>query len=183
VAINNGKLLILATLASTMFLSSCEQKLEEAAIDGVTAGVSTGITTAVQDLKNSRQLVETFGRDIKKTYNPNDEIYNRAEVKYSAARSAFNGYFTALRFAALSDEPTSDLSAIAEDATRAITDFVALSAQQLDPTLNMRRIPLARAVRLPTALPPQIKKVPQKQRQAVLQDLEGDITWTPWSQI
>jgi hypothetical protein len=177
---NIKTILLLGVVVSQV---ACNLKVEDAVLSGIEAGATTGINTTIEDLKSSRELVEAFAHDIKQRYKDDDERYVTSESKFEAARAALDGYFAALRLAVLNTETSEVLLTPAQEATSAVSDFVGYATQQLDPTLDTRKIPFTRAVSLPKAVPRWVGRIGRDRRQAALQGLADQVMWRRWAEL
>jgi hypothetical protein len=168
--------LAMVVLVSSTFLSiGCTPQQETA--------ITNAVGAALQNLKDARELMEAFGRDIKRTYGPDDEAYRSSESRYAAARSAYQGYIAALKIAVLSDAGAATLANPAQDATAACAEFMASATQLLDPTVNTRKVSFGRAISLPTQIPSGLRSVPMRDREAVVRVLEDQIAWASWATL
>jgi hypothetical protein len=168
--------LAMAVLITTIVLSvGCTPQQETA--------VTNAVSAALQNLKDARELMEAFGRDIKRTYGPDEEAYRSSESRYAAARSAYQGYIAALKIAVLSDAGAATLANPAQDATAACSEFMATATQLLDPTVNTRKVSFGRAISLPTNIPAGLHGVPMRSREAMVRVLEDQISWAAWATL
>ena len=167
--------IIAFTLVTTLASSGCklQQKL-----------VIDTLTAALQNLKDSRELMETYGRDIKKRYSADQDAFKAGEARYEAARAAFTGYLSAMKVAALTGEKESaTIASSAQDVVSASVEFLSGATHELDPTLNTRKIPFARALTIPSTIPIGLYSLSLRDRQMAVRAVQEQATWAPWSEL
>jgi hypothetical protein len=168
--------LLLATIGVVCVVASgCEKQWQNAAL--------TGLQSSFQDLKETRDLVEAFGRDVKKVFTPDDQAYTESQAKYVAAKAAYEGYLTAAKMALLEGVDSQGLNEAASNATAAATEFVAEATKRLNPTINTRSIPFNTIMAMPTRLPAIPRAIPVSARAASFRSVEPQLTWSSWAAL
>jgi len=145
-----------------------------------TNALLSGVAAAIQNLKDTKDLVGAFAADLQQTYEPGSEDYLSSKQKYTSTKAVFDGYLTTLKVAALSGDPAPGLEGAAADANSAIADFIKDATSRIDPTVNTRRIAFGRAVHLPTRLPADLARVPLNARRDAISAAIQTVSWPPW---
>ena len=148
---------------------------ETEAIEALQAGLNT--------LVQNKSLAEQFVRDVKSSADPTDPAYEQVMETYEDARDSYNNFLDGLEFAAKTNQSQTNLTEAAETAQTATADFLEGATRTLRPNADTRGIAFRRAIILPDALARNLKKLPKKSRQDIVNRFDREVRWRSWRQL
>jgi len=162
--VKHTRLMLSTVLATVIILSGCpdDQTL-----------------TLIASLTKDRQAVEASVKEIKKTFNPSDAVYQEAKHRYLTAYSTYTGYVTALRVS-IQTGLRGDLSGLALHAETKGNDFISYVQDNLPQSRSL----LSLLPRLGlTKLINYVISVRREHRQSTANIIYEAVQWKEWDGI
>lgn len=143
----------------------------------------TGLETAYDQMRSDRELAEALVRDVKKRIAPNTSQYAQVEQLYAEARAKQEGFLLAFKNVVSAGESSASIKQVAQDANQGASTFVATASGLVNPDLAARGVLVEELIQLPIAIIDFIKQLSAARRNLILQKVDADLHWRPWSEI
>lgn len=166
---------LLLLTSSALLIAGCTPREEDATV--------AALETAYNTLSQNRTLAEQFVRDIKESVPPTDPSYQQARESYDDAVGAYNRYLDQVELAGEQKRDLASAEAVVSDAQSSVTDFLASATKTLQPGASTSRSLLRKAAPLPPQLGRTLATVPHRQRQALVDKLDGQVRWRSWGDL
>jgi hypothetical protein len=167
----------LLVVLSIVWLTAC--------MTGCDFSALSELPNVITQLQTSKDVVESFATDLKKSLAPDSPEYQAAQAQYEDARNSYTAYMEAAKISALNGHPDTDLSAEATAVVSRSVKFVSSGAETLSPDgIEQRSLDQLPAVLgLPPALPKALCALPKKQRVELIKKWESSLAWRSWRDL
>jgi hypothetical protein len=166
-------IVIVATFCTT--ITGCTPEEEQKTV----AALQSGLSSLVQN----RTLAEQFVRDVKASVGPNEPGYQQAMESYNEARDSYNHFLDVAESAAKEGHISSRQAQLAVDAQDSTADFFQDATRALKPALSTRGVDFRRAVIIPEDLQRSLGKLPKRDRQSLVDQVDKQVRWRSWDEV
>jgi hypothetical protein len=170
------RILIVPVIAvACVWVTGCTQTEE--------SEVLSAVQGAVDSLAQNRALIEQFGRDIQSQVDKQDQQYPELMEQYEEARDAYNQYLDVAEQSAVDGVQKGDLDRSARVVRNTSAKFMENATRALAPNMNVRGIAVRNAIDLPPGVAEALKKIPKKQRKAIIHKYVENLRVRSWGNL
>jgi hypothetical protein len=145
--------------------------------------VLSAVQGAVDSLSQNRALIEQFGRDIQSQVDKQDQQYPELMEQYEEARDAYNQYLDVTEQSAVGGAQKGDLDRSVRVVRNTSARFIESATRALAPNMNVRGIAVRNAIDLPPDVAEALKKIPMKQRKAIVHKYVENLQVRSWGNL
>ena len=140
-------------------------------------------TVGIGELLQNRSVTEQCVRDLKSKLTPSDPDYAQVMADYEKARSAYDRYLDDVESGQKPSRTRSLRGASARDVQNLTADFYSDVTAVLKPSPETRHLHYQRAVVIPEDLSKTMRKLSNRDRDKLVDDMDQQVRWAPWGEL